>query len=148
MKDLLTPPVIWFLVGLVLLLAELVIPGLIIIFFGIGAWIVALSLVFFDFSLTTQFWIFGISSVLGLILLRRVLKDKFFKEEKSIAGSLEEEFIGKLAMAESDLVANKAGKVSFKGTQWKAISDCDIKKGEMAKIKDKDSITLLVTKSD
>ena len=33
MNELLTTPVIWFLVGLVLLILELVLPGLIIIFF-------------------------------------------------------------------------------------------------------------------
>jgi inner membrane protein len=146
MKDLLTPPVIWFLVGLVLLLLELVLPGLIIIFFGVGAWIVALCLLFFDLSLTAQFWIFGISSVLGLVLLRRFLKKKFFKEEETTEGSLEAEFIGKKAVTETDLVANKPGKVSFKGTQWTAIADCDIAKGEDVEITGKESITLKVTK--
>ena len=40
-KDFLKPEVIWCLVGLVLLLLEFILPGLIIFFFGLGAWVVA-----------------------------------------------------------------------------------------------------------
>ncbi len=145
LQELLTPPVIWFLIGLVLMLLELVIPGLFLIFFGIGAWIVALLLVFFDMSITAQLLIFGITSVLGLLLLRRFLKEKFFKEDKLSQGSLEEEFINKIALAESDLSPGVPGKVSFKGTQWSAVSDIEIKKGNRVKIVDKESITLKVT---
>ena len=36
------PAVIWFLVGLGLLLLELALPGLVILFFGAGAWVTAL----------------------------------------------------------------------------------------------------------
>lgn len=146
MKELLTTPVIWFLIGLVLLLLELVLPGLIVIFFGVGAWIVAIAvLIFPDMGLTTQLWIFAISSVAGLLLLRKFLKNKFFKDDGSNAGSLEEEFIGKTGIAETDLQVGKIGKISFKGTQWSAISDCDIEKGQIVKIIEKESITLKIT---
>lgn len=146
MKELFTTPVIWFLIGLVLLLLELVLPGLIVIFFGIGAWIVAIAvLIFPDMGLTMQLWIFAISSVAGLFLLRKFLKNKFFKDDGSNVGSLEDEFIGKTGIAEIDLKAGKLGKISFKGTQWSAISDCDIEKGQMVKIIDKESITLKIT---
>ena len=39
-----TAEVIWFLIGVGLLLLELVAPGLIFVFFGIGAWITAAAL--------------------------------------------------------------------------------------------------------
>ncbi len=145
LQELLTPPVVWFLIGLVFLLLELVIPGLFLIFFGIGAWIVALVLVFFDMSITAQLLIFGSTSVLGLLLLRRFIKDKFFKEDRSGEVSLEEEFINKIAVAKSTLTPGIPGKVSFKGTQWSAISDKEIEKGSRVKIIGKESITLQVT---
>lgn len=148
MKELLTPPIIWFLIGLVLLLLELAVPGLVLIFFGIGAWIVALCLVFFDMGLTAQLLIFVASSILGLIFLRRLLKDRFFSEKESEEVSLEEEFIGKIAIAETDLESGKPGKVSFKGTLWTAVSDKDISKGSQVKIISKESITLNVTSNN
>lgn len=144
-KELLTPPVIWFLIGLVLLLLELAIPGLIIFFFGIGAWIVALCLLIFDMSLTIQLMVFVASSILGLLLMRKILRKKFFKEDDSIEGSLEDEFIGKTGIAETKLVAGKPGKITFKGTQWNAIAETDIEKGAQVKVIGKDSITLKVT---
>ncbi len=146
MKDLLTPPVIWFLVGVVLLLLELALPGLIIFFFGLGAWIVALSLVLFDMNLTAQLLVFVITSVVTLLLLRRFLKHKFFKEDDSNKSSLEEEFIGKIAIAETDIKAGVSGKVSFKGTVWSAVTDENIAKGDRVKITARDSITLIVKK--
>lgn len=36
------PAVIWFFIGLFLLLLEMAVPGLIVMFFGVGAWITAL----------------------------------------------------------------------------------------------------------
>ncbi len=146
MKDLLTPPVIWFLVGVVLLLLELAVPGLIIFFFGLGAWIVALCLVLFDMSLTLQLLIFIITSVATLLLLRKFLKDKFFRQDDSNKASLEEEFIGKTAITETELKPGVSGKVNFKGTQWSAMSDETIAKGERVKIIERESITLVVKK--
>lgn len=143
-----TPPVIWFLVGVVLLLLELAIPGLIIIFFGAGAWITALCIKIFHIGINMQLLIFLISSLLFLVLLRRYLKEKFFGESSATSNdeTLEDEFIGKIALAETDLLPEVKGKISFKGTIWSAISDTEIKSGESVKIIDKESITLFVTK--
>jgi len=33
------PTLIWFFIGLVLLIAEFSVPGVILVFFGIGAWV-------------------------------------------------------------------------------------------------------------
>jgi len=35
---------IWFIAGLVLILLEFVVPGVILVFFGAGAWVVALGM--------------------------------------------------------------------------------------------------------
>ena len=149
MKEFFTTPVIWFLIGLGLLLLELVLPGLIVIFFGAGAWIVALAVLFFpEIGLALQLGIFAVFSILGLLIFRKILKNRFFKEGDSQEGSLEEEFIGKTAIAETDIDKGQTGKVSFKGTNWSAISDCDIKKGATVVITQKDSITLKVTLSN
>ena len=58
------PEIIWFFIGLLLALLEFGIPGLIILFFGIGAWVTALSCMLFDVGLNGQIIIFIISSLL------------------------------------------------------------------------------------
>lgn len=145
-NEFLTPPVIWFLVGLVLLLLELAIPGLIIIFFGIGAWITAICTKIFDIGINMQLFIFLVSSVISLALLRKYFKNKFFGGDSTKDETFEDEFIGKFAKAETALKTGIAGKISFKGTTWSAVSDVDIEAGEQVKITGKESITLHVTR--
>lgn len=144
--DLLTPTLVWFLIGLVLFLLELAIPGLILIFFGFGAWMAALSNVLFHPPVYVQILIFGLASILSLILLRRFLQRKFFDTTDTLSNAIDDEFLNKLAIAETDIASGKSGKVSFKGTIWNAIADKDIVKGEQVKITGKESITLRITK--
>ena len=143
---LLTPPIIWFLVGLGLLLLELAVPGLILFFFGVGAWITALGLWIFDYDIDIQILVFAISSVALLLLLRKSLKRRFFSDSKE-SDALEDEFIGKFATTINDLTANIPGKVEFKGTTWNAICDANVKKEVAVKITGKDGLTLLVSAS-
>ena len=141
----LTTPVIWFILGTILILLELALPGLIVIFFGIGAWVVALLTGIFDISLTWQIIIFMVASIAGLATLRRFLQNKFFQKTDSSADDVDDEFTGSFAIAETDLEPDKPGKISFKGTLWTAISDAKIDKGSRVKIVKKESITLIVT---
>jgi len=137
------PAVIWFLVGLGLLLLELVLPGLVILFFGAGAWITALVCAFTDINLNFQILIFLVASLLGLVLLRSYLKKRFFgRKEKETEDQLEE-FIGKKAQATEDF-KDGSGKVEFKGTRWSARCDKSVSKGEWVTIESKDSLTLNV----
>ena len=73
-KELSNPILIWFLVGLGMFLLELVSPGFFILFFGIGAWIVALLCYFAPLSLNAQLFSFIVASVVSLLLLRKWLR--------------------------------------------------------------------------
>ena len=140
------PAVIWFLVGLGLLLLELALPGLVILFFGAGAWVTALVCAITDISLNWQIFIFLVASLLGLVLLRRYLKKRFFsKTDKEIEDQLEE-FIGKKARALDDF-KDGSGKVEFKGTHWSAQCDSPVKKGDWVIIQSKESLILTVISS-
>ena len=71
MENLLSAAVIWFIIGFILFILEFVVPGLILFFFGLGAWVVALVSLFYDLSLNEQLIIFVITSVLSILLLRK-----------------------------------------------------------------------------
>jgi inner membrane protein len=145
-QEFFTPPVIWFLIGLACVLLELVIPGLIIIFFGIGAWITSLCLVIFDPGLNFQLLIFLSTSILSLLALRKFLRLRFFGATEMEPDSLEDEFLNKTLFVDSDFKIGVPGKIDFKGTNWTAISDIDLKKGDQVKIVNKESLTLHITK--
>ena len=137
------PAVIWFLIGLGLMLLELILPGLVILFFGAGAWVTALACVIFHPNLNWQILIFLVASLLGLILLRKYLKKRFFgKTDKEVLDQLEE-FIGHKAKAIEDF-KDGSGKVEFKGTRWSARSDDPVSKGAWVTIQSKESLILNV----
>jgi len=141
------PEIIWFVIGLVLLLLEFILPGSIIIFFGVGAWITSLFCLIFDIGINLQIAIFIVTSIGSLIVLRSYLMKKLFKKEKE-KPTLEDEFIGKVAEVETEIKPDKPGKVIFKGTNWSAESEFNIKKGHRVKIISKDSIMLKVKPLD
>ena len=143
MEILSDPAVIWFLVGLGLLLLELALPGLVVLFFGIGAWITSLCCALFNINLNLQILIFLVSSLLGLVLLRKFLKKRFFDRKKDDVKDQLEEFIGRKAQVIEDF-ENGTGLVEFKGTRWKAECTSPLRKGDYVVIERKESLTLFV----
>ena len=146
MEILSDPAVIWFLIGLGLLLLELVLPGLVILFFGAGAWVTALVCAITDINLNIQILIFLLASLLGLVLLRKYLKNRFFSKKDEEAQDQLEEFIGKKARA-VDAFSKGEGKVEFKGTRWSARSSEPVSEGQWVTIISKDGLTLNVKPS-
>lgn len=138
------PELFWFFIGLVLLLAELVIPGFFIFFFGVGAWLTALVCIIAEPSINIQMVIFALSSVLLLVALRRMLQKKFFNHDNKKSDDVEDEFTGKEAVASNDFGKEKTGKVYFKGTTWTSESKSEIKEGQRVIIKKKDNFKLIV----
>ena len=138
------PDLFWFLLGLAFFLLELVIPGFVIFFFGFGAWITSLVCLVATPGLDLQIIIFSITSILSLLLLRKMLTRRFFKEGGDAPETLGDEFIGKEAIALGDIPKGAKGRVEFKGTPWTARASDDIKSGQNVEITSKESINLIV----
>ncbi len=145
-KEFLEPELIWFLVGIALLIMEFMAPGLIIAFFGAGACLVAIVCLFADISLNTQLIIFIVSSVLLLIVLRKRLKGIFTGHIKSKQEMTEDisELVGERAVVTSAITPEANGKVELHGTDWQGQSDEEIAEGTAVEIVSKDGLTLKV----
>jgi membrane protein implicated in regulation of membrane protease activity len=143
MKDFFNDSVIWFGLGLACFLFEFMLPGFILFFFGVGAWIVALLTLFLDVSINVQILLFLASSVLTVLLFRNWLKQKFGMNEQT-PQLLENEFVGKIARAETVIAPGLRGKVEFKGASWDASSVDTIAVGESVIIVETRSILLIV----
>ena len=135
--------VIWFIIGFVFFLLEFVIPGLILFFFAVGAWIVAILSLIVDLSLNYQLIIFLAASIITILLFRKWVKKLLWVKRNS--SEIEDELIGKTAIAQTDITPGNKGKVDFKGTIWDAISNDTIIKGEQVTIIGNESILLIVT---
>lgn len=139
---------IWLLGGVIGIFLELLLPGLIVLFFGCGAVLTGLAAwVFPSLTLNGQLIVFTASSVVLLLIFRRMLKNKFFYKNNSTE-TIEEvdaEFVGKIAIALSTFEQGR-GKVEFKGTSWEAVSQDSIQEGDLVIINARESITLSVSK--
>lgn len=134
--------VIWFIAGFVFFLLEFAVPGLILFFFAVGAWMVAILSLFFDLSVNTQLILFLVSSILTILLFRNWVKKIIWIKRNST--ELEDEFIGKTGKAETYIGPGKNGKIGFKGTSWEARSDDIIEQDENVIIVGNESILLIV----
>ena len=142
MENFYNAAVLWFIAGFIFFLLEFAVPGLILFFFAVGAWIVAILSLFYDFSINTQLIIFLVSSVLTILLFRKWVKKMIWS--KKLPTQLEDEFIGKTGKAETFIGPGQNGKVNFKGTVWDACSESIIEKGENVTIIGNESILLIV----
>lgn len=145
-KEFLKPEIMWFLVGLALLIMEFMLPGLIIGFFGLGACIVAIVCLITDIGINTQLIIFTASSVVSLLCLRRWLKGIFLGHVKSRQDTTKEleDIVGERAIVKEKIAPRAAGKVELHGTDWIAEADEEIAEGATVEVIDKKNIRLKV----
>ena len=148
--DWLNPTLVWFVVGTALALLEFAAPGIILIFFAGGAWIVSFtSWIGLTGSLESQLLLFAVTSSALLIFLRRWIRGKFSGHVTGVQDPLSnlDEFTGKTVQVVADVVPDRpGGKVEFKGSTWGAESAEEIKAGEMAVITGMEGISLKVAR--
>ena len=125
---------------------EFVVPGVILVFFGIAAWVVTLlawsGLVE---STALQLGIFGITSMALLFGLRRLVKSWFMGETSVDLPDGLEEFIGKQVKVLAAIPGGAAtGKVELKGAEWRARSDTPVATGALATVRARDGLVLVV----
>ncbi len=117
----------WFLVGAVLIFSELLLPGFIVIFFGIAAWLVALAIWAFDVSFNAQILIFTIASVVLILTLRRYFKRTFKGDTVGLDST--DRRIGQHAEVVEAIPAVGTGRIQGLGSTWPAVADQPIAVG-------------------
>jgi membrane protein implicated in regulation of membrane protease activity len=139
---------LWFFIGFFLILTELAMPGFIVIFFGIGAWVTCLVLELgLIRSFNMQLVVFLLASGASLLLFRKKGKELFDGKKSGKQGPFEsvDDFVGQRAMVvEAIDPGQPGGKVEFHGTRWNAESDEYLIAGETVTIVKRDNLTLIV----
>ena len=95
------PWIIWFLVGLALLVSEFFLPGVVLVFVGLAAWVAAIGLLE---SLALQLVCFAGVSLAFTGTLRRLILHRLDGGQASLSGSSDhaDEFVGKTAVILTD----------------------------------------------
>jgi membrane protein implicated in regulation of membrane protease activity len=146
LANLATPTLLWFVVGVVFFLLELATPGLVLLFFGIGAWVVAVVCLFVPLHVNLQLLLFMGASVLSLALFRRWVRGVFSGYVKSRQDTTQElqELIGKHAVVKEKITPKLAGRVELHGSDWTAQADQEIAAGTPVEVIGQTSIILKV----
>ncbi|MFV0350064.1 MAG: NfeD family protein [Halodesulfovibrio sp.] len=135
MPEFLSPWLLWFLAGVIIMLAELGIPGFVIIFFGAGCWAAALAAVWFPDALTAQIAVFMVVSLVSLLTLRKAAVRIFVGRSE---GAPDEDTgnvpLGAHVMVEQEILPGREGRVRFRGTLWTAVSEEGLTAGAEARI--------------
>jgi membrane protein implicated in regulation of membrane protease activity len=142
--DLTTPSLLWFLAGIVLFLLEMAVPGFILFFFGVGAWVAALGSLLFTVSLEGQILVFIVSSVLSLLVLRRFVKTAFTGDSAGAGVDMPLAATGELVEVLADIEPAREGKIKYSGTTWRARSETRISVGEVAEVVEQDGLVMVV----
>lgn len=114
-----SPAIVWAVIGLVLLIAELATVSFILCFIGLGALIVALTTwIGLTSSFASQLIVFTVSSLLLLFLLRKTARKLF-------AGHADAppDYAGQKVTVTKTIPPGMEGMIQYRGSDWIAFSD-------------------------
>lgn len=138
---------IWMYIGGGLMLAEILMPGFVVFFFGLSAatlgGLILLLPEAFHLSLTWQLALFSLFSIVYLVTLRKYLKSIFLGDSEDTASTLDE-FAGRYGEAVTNIVPGAPGRVTVGDAEWDAIAAAQIAAGTRIKVLSRKNLTLTV----
>lgn len=147
MMEIISHSQFWLIIGFIMLVIEMFSLSFFAFFIAMGALLTAL-LTYLGVLPTTalQVIVFCVSSVLFLILLRKLLKKKFSRAKGGLDYT---EFVGDRVNVVKAIPENGRGKVFYRGTEWDAVSidSKPIEKDATVTILKMDGIVVIVRRS-
>ena len=140
----------WAVGGILLILLELAIPAFFVIWFGLGALLVAgVLLVVGDASLTTQLVLWGVASLAMVGLWFRVFRTH---HHKTLIGTAAGEVIGEVGLLVGKVEPFQRGKVRFQrpilgAEEWACVAEEAIAAGERVRLLSVEGSYLKVAKA-
>lgn len=127
----------WAIGGIVLILLELAIPSFFVIWFGLGALLVAgVLLLAGELSLTAQLLLWIVASLAMVALWFRVFRPS---RHKTLIGTASGEVIGEVGLLVGAVAPFEHGKVRFQrpilgAEEWACLAETSIPAGERVKV--------------
>ncbi len=126
----------WAVGGIVLIVAELVVPSFVLIWFGLGALVVALAVAMAAIGFTAQLAIWLVVSLVLVATWFKVFKPNMHKTKVGMADA---NVIGEVGMLVHDVAPFEKGSVRFQkpilgDDVWECIADEAIKSGERVRV--------------
>ena len=140
---------LWLGSGIFLMAIEFLVPGLVMVFVGLGSLTVVFGMYFgYIDGILQQFITFFISSIIYLLTLRFLVLRFVPSVTRKENIDEDEEVIGSIVELVEDINSGEFGRVEHSGSSWQARAEGDqtILKGEQVKIIGRDNITWIVQK--
>ncbi len=144
--ELASPGLLWLSIGVILFVMEMAVPGFILFFFGVAAWIVALGSYFFDWNITVQLSVFLVASLVSLFGLRGFVQKTFIGDSKEDGQDTIMAQGGEKCTVTIAIHPPAEGQVKFGGTFWRATSEKDFEEGDVAIIEKQDDLLITIKK--
>ena len=132
----------WLIGAAVLLILEIVVPGLFLLFFALAAAIVGILALSFDMPWQAEFVIFGALSFVGVFFARKYWAPDQQESERPLLNKRAEQYVGRQYVLEEAIV-NGHGKIRVGDSPWR-VSDPYLPKGARVTVTGSDGATLLV----
>ena len=134
----------WIVIGLLLMVLEMLLPGFVLVWFGAGAILVGgLLFVFPELTWQWQFFVFSVFSVLSLFSWRYWRRNSDADNpESGVLNQRGKALIGRETIL-IEAIVNGVGRIQVDDTFWRVNGD-DLKKGSLVRIIDVDGATLKV----
>lgn len=141
------PKILWFLTGLAFLTAEFAIPGLTLLFFGIGAIVTAGCLFILPLTISFQVCLFLVTSMAGLFFFRSKIKTTLVGGTswfRNAPDPLQPTIVGVEVDVIEGIMPPYPGRVMLHGTSWRASALVALKKGERVRICSRNGLVVTV----
>ena len=140
---------LWLGSGIFLMAIEFLVPGLVLVFVGLGSLTVVFGMHFgYIDGILQQFITFFISSIIYLLTLRFLVLRFVPSVTRKENIDEDEEVMGSIVEIVADINSGEFGRIEHSGSSWQARAEGDqtILKGEQVKIIGRDNITWIVQK--
>jgi membrane protein implicated in regulation of membrane protease activity len=133
----------WFVVGALLLAIEIVVPGTFILWLGLAAVATGLVVLVFAMSLPLQFLVFGLLSVIAVVLWWNLARGrKGADNDRPMLNRRAERHLGREFVLETPIVGGH-GRVGIDDTTWR-IAGPDCPAGTRVRVAGTDGALLIV----
>jgi len=146
MMEITYPGLMWLSIGVTFFVLEMAVPGFVLFFFGLAAWLTALGCYIFPWNVNTQLGVFLVLSLVCLFGLRGIVKKVFIGDKKNEDADSILASGGEKCVVTATIKPPAEGQVKFAGTFWRAISDEAIESGEVVEIVEQKELLITVKK--
>jgi membrane protein implicated in regulation of membrane protease activity len=143
------PALLWLVIGTMLFLLEMALPGFVLFFFALGSLITALAAWLFPISIAWQLALFITASLISLFSLRRIILRQLLDPETEDGVKDKDNVLatpGQKGVVSTTITPPAEGRIKYSGSFWRATAVEAIEEGEIISVIRQEGLVIHVEK--